>query len=88
MKLVIFLVIVVLVALLAAFILGVIAKWGIVGWLQIHAPSDFFHKMFSCKFCLSWWVSVIISLILCLVTGDWILALVPVFSTIIAKELW
>ena len=72
----------------AAFLLGLALKWGWIEWLQIHAPNDFLHKLFSCKFCCSWWVSVAISLTLCVATGQWILAAVPVCSTVITRELW
>lgn len=76
------------VALSAAFLLSLAVKWHWLEWLQIHAPNDFLHELFSCKFCCSWWVSVIISLTLCITTGDWLLLLVPVCSTVIARELW
>lgn len=76
------------VSLAAAFLLGLAVKWGWLEWLQVHAPNDFLAKLFNCKFCCSWWVSVAISLTLCLVTGQWWLLAVPVCSTIIARELW
>ena len=76
------------VALSAAFLLGLAHKWGWIEWLQVHAPNDFLYKLFSCKFCCSWWVSVVISLTLCVTTGDWWLLLAPVCSTVIARELW
>lgn len=76
------------VALSAAFALSLAVKWQWMEWLQVHAPNEFFEQMFNCKFCMSWWVSVLISLTLCIVTGNWWLLLVPVCSTIIARELW
>ena len=76
------------VALAAAFMLGLAVKWGALEWLQIHAPNDFFGKLFNCKFCCSWWVSVLISLTLCVATGQWILLAVPLCSTVITRELW
>lgn len=79
---------IVVVALCAAFLLGLAQKWGWLEWLQVHAPNEFLGKLFNCKFCCSWWMSVGISLILCMVTGHWILLAVPVCSTIIARELW
>ena len=72
----------------AAFVLALLQKWGVLEWLQVHAPNDFFGKLFNCKFCCSWWVSVIISLTLSVVTGMWVLALIPICSTLIARELW
>lgn len=76
------------VALAAAFLLGLSVKWHWLEWLQTHAPNDFFNKLFNCKFCCSFHVSMIISLTLSLVTGQWVLLAVPVCSTIIARELW
>lgn len=75
------------VALATAFSLGLANKWGIIEWLQVHSPNDFLNKLFSCHFCCSWWVSVVISLLLCIITGNWILMLVPFCSTPIAKSL-
>ena len=72
----------------AAFFLGLANKWGWLEWLQVHAPSDMICRLFSCKFCCSWWMNVIISIILCVVTGNWWLAAIPVFATPITKELW
>lgn len=76
------------VALAAAFFLGLAAKWGILEWLQVHAPNEFFERMFNCKFCCSFWVGVVISLTLCVVTGQWTLLAVPICSTVITRELW
>lgn len=76
------------VSLLAAFLLSLAVKWGILEWLQVHAPNEFLSKLFNCKFCCSWWVSVVISLTLCVATGQWVFLAVPFCSTIIARELW
>lgn len=76
------------VSLSAAFVLGLAVKWKILEWLQVHAPNDFFGKLFNCKFCCSWWVSVLISLTLCVATGQAFLLLVPFCSTVIVRELW
>ena len=77
-----------IVSLSAAFLLSLAVKWGWLEWLQVHAPSDFLHELFSCKFCCSFHVSAIISLTLCVVTGEWLLLAVPVCSTVITRELW
>ena len=76
------------VAFAAAFLLGLANKWGWIEWLQVHAPNAFFEKLFNCKFCCSWWVSVLISLTLCVVTGQVSLLAIPICSTIITRELW
>ncbi len=76
------------VALVAAFVLGLAVKWGWLEWLQVHAPNDFFAKLLNCKFCCSFWVGLIISLTLLAVTAHWSLLAVPFCSTIITRELW
>ena len=87
-KLAIFVLWALIVSFAAAFCLSLAVKWGWMEWLQVHAPNEFFGKLFNCKFCCSWWVSVIISLILSIATGEWVLLLVPVCSTLICRELW
>lgn len=76
------------VALAAAFLLNLAVKWGIMEWLQVHAPNAFFEKLFNCKFCCSFHTAMIISLFLCIGTGQWSLLLVPVCTTVITRELW
>lgn len=76
------------VAIASSFLLGLAKKWHLLEWLQIHAPNDFFNEMFSCKFCMSWWTGVIISLTLCIVAGEWWLVFIPLCSTTITRELW
>ena len=76
------------VTLFAAFLLSLSVKWGWLEWLQVHAPNDFFSKLFNCKFCCSFWMSVAISLTLCVATGQWILMALPVCTTVITRELW
>lgn len=76
------------VALAAAFVLSLLAKWKIIEWMQIHAPNDFIHKLLMCKFCCSWWISVLISVPLAMATGEYELLSLPVFTTVITKELW
>ena len=77
-----------IVATIVAFLLSLCVKFGLLEWLQVHAPNAFFEKLFNCKFCCSFWASLLISLILSLTTGQWELLAVPVCSTIIARELW
>lgn len=74
------------VALLAAFGLTLLKKWGVVEWVQVHG-NDFFVKMFNCDFCLSFWAGVALSLIFAVVTGNPTLLLVPFCSTMITRIL-
>jgi hypothetical protein len=72
---------------LAAWLLILAKKWRILDWLQRHSPNDFFHELFTCDFCLSWWCSVIIVCVAAAVTGDALLLVVPFFSTMISRRL-
>lgn len=83
-----FLIFVVLTSLLAAFLLSLASKWGWIEWLQVHAPTDFFNKLFSCKFCCSFHMGMIISIILCVVTSQWYFLAIPVCSTVVTLKLW
>lgn len=76
------------ISLVAAFLLSLAVKWGWLEYLQVHAPNDFLHELLSCKFCCSFHVSMIISLFLCVATGNWILLAAPICTTIITRELW
>lgn len=78
----------VFVALFAAFLLSLAVKWRILEWMQVHAPCDLINEMLNCKFCTSFWMGVVISLILCVVIGNWWLIAIPTCSTIITRELW
>lgn len=71
---------VVLVALAVKFMLTLAEKWNILDWLQLHAPNDFFHKLFTCNFCQSWWLGVCLSILLAIFV-DWRLIFVPFFSS-------
>lgn len=76
------------IALAASFLLALAVKWGWLEWLQVHAPNEFFERLFNCKFCTSWWVCVLISLTLCVATGHLILLAAPICATLITRELW
>ena len=53
----------VVVALVAAFGLTLLRKWGVIEWVQIHG-NEFFAKMFNCDFCLSFWAGVALAILL------------------------
>lgn len=79
-----FFITVILISSLAAYVLTLMRKWGIVEQVQVNG-NDFFAKMFSCDFCLSWWIGVIISVTWYLATGDCNVLFVPFFSTMITR---
>lgn len=76
----------IIVALVAAFILTLLRKWGVIEWVQVHG-NGFFAKMFSCDFCLSWWTGVVLSGILLIITGNPAIVGIPFCSTMITRKL-
>ena len=72
------------VATVAAFLLNLLKKWKILEYVQVHG-NDFFVKMFSCDFCLSWWLGVALSFFISVYTGKPALLLVPFCSTVITR---
>lgn len=69
-----------LVALGVKFIMTLADKWGIREWLQRNAPSPFLAKLFSCDFCCSWWLGIIVCIPLAICV-HWYLIFVPIFSS-------
>lgn len=74
------------VALLAAFVVLLIKKWGIAEMIQIYG-NDFFSKLFSCDLCMSFWAGVLVTMIVCLVSREMGFILIPVMSTPITRML-
>lgn len=77
----------VLIACIAAFIVTLMHKWGAVEYMQVHADDfpEVVNKLFSCDFCLSWWVSVIISIVLAITMSYLLVLLCPFVATPVAK---
>lgn len=77
---------IIVVALIAAFVLTLARKWGIIENAQIHG-NDFVARLFSCNFCLSWWVCLFISIIWFVATGDLSYLGVPFAAPMITRFL-
>lgn len=75
---------VVVVGLLTAFLLKLAMKWGVIEWLQVHAPNDFLNRLFSCAFCCSFHLGMAISILIAFEMGEYYILLVPFCSTIVA----
>lgn len=76
----------IMIALVAAFVLSLLRKWGFIEWIQVHG-NNFFANMFSCNFCLSFWFGLVLSILCVFISGDLTLLLVPVCSTTITRNL-
>lgn len=78
------------VGLISAFIILFITKIGLRDWVQVHG-SELINKLFSCQFCLSFWIGVLISCILLIFitfTGGYLQPLyvfIPICSTPITR---
>lgn len=77
---------VVLVALLAAFVVLLVKKWGIAEYWQIHG-NDFVSRLFSCDLCMSFWACVIVSVVATVVSGDVRMMAVPFMAMPITRML-
>lgn len=92
-----FLMITVIVALVVTFLYTLLNKWKVWEYLQVHADdwfciafnkdTDFFNQLFSCVFCTTWWMSVIICFFAAIFSGYWLFLLVPFCSTPISRYL-
>lgn len=75
-----------IVALMAAFVVLLVKKWGIAEFWQVHG-NDFVSRLFSCDFCMSWWVCVIMAVVGSVVFNNMALLPAAVLATPIARYL-
>ena len=87
------------VALVVTFLYSLLNKWSVWEYLQVNADSllerifprltkrGFFNQLFSCIFCTTWWMSVIICIFAAIFSGYWLFLLVPFCSTPVSKHL-
>lgn len=77
----------IVVALVAAFVVVLLKKWGVAEYMQVHGDR-FISQLFSCDFCMSWWASVFVMLLSVSFVGDnAVYLLAPVLATPIARYL-
>lgn len=74
------------VALVAAFALLLLRKWGVVEWLQVHG-NDIISRMAGCDFCLSWWTCLVVSLVVAAISQNGYIVCVSVLATPITRKL-
>lgn len=78
--------IVVMVALVAAFAVLLVKKWGIAEYVQVNGDK-YLSQLFGCDLCMSFWASVIITIVVMCVTNDLSLIAVPFFATPVTRML-
>ena len=70
----------------AVFLLLLAYKWKLVEWLQVHG-SERIAEMAHCDFCMSWWLCVLLTVIVSpFFCQPWLLA-VPFIATPITRHL-
>ena len=79
-----FLVTVLLVALVAAFIILLAKKLGGVEWLQVHGDK-YMSQLASCDFCMSFWAGTAVFVIVACVTDSPLLVFGGMFSCPITR---
>lgn len=77
---------IVFVALLAAFIVLLVKKWGWSEWMQVHGDK-ILSKLFSCDLCMSFWAGLFISFAFVCWYDDPIYMIMPVFTTPLTRML-
>ena len=73
-------------ACLSSWVICLLRKVGFIEWVQVHG-NDFFHKLFSCDFCLSWWTCCVLTVLWMLVTGEVDMMYMPFIGTMISRFL-
>ena len=73
------------VSLFSAFLLLLAYKWGIVEWMQVHG-NDTISKRAHCDFCMSWWLCLLLTLVVAPFIGEWWLLAVPVIATPLSRH--
>ena len=74
------------IALAAAFIILLIGKLGIRDSIIVKAPK-LISQLFDCDFCLSFWTSVILAVILAIFFREMNILFIPIISTPITRIL-
>ena len=70
-----------------AFCILFIDKIGLRGYIVERSKIKILSKLFACDFCLSFWCSLIVSILLALVCQNYLFILIPLFSTPITRIL-
>lgn len=74
------------IALAAAFVILLIGKLGIRDSIILKAPK-LISQLFDCDFCLSFWTSVILAVILAIFFNEISILFIPIISTPITRIL-
>lgn len=81
-----FLILAIITALLACWIILFISKTGIREYVQVNAPKKL-SELFECDFCLSWWTCLFLALCASFFFSDWRLTFIPFCAAPITRYL-
>ena len=76
----------VVIGIVAAFFITLAKKWGIVEQMQMRG-SELVSEMAHCDFCLSWWMSCVLTLLYVLATGEVDMVYMPFVGTMVSRFL-
>lgn len=87
-----------LVAFMAAFVVGLLRKWGVIERLQVFGDmwvkkifpaynDSFMYQLGGCDFCLSFWASFVLSMIFAISFGEPLFLTTPLFATPVCRIL-
>lgn len=74
----------IIIALIACWVILFITKTGAREYIQVHAPK-LISQMFSCDFCLSWWLCLLLAICFSIGTGNPIIILCAFCATPITR---
>lgn len=87
-----------LVAFFAAFVVGLLRKWGVIERLQVFGDMwvkkifpaysrSFMYQLAGCDFCLSFWVSFVVSVVFAISFSEPLFLVTPLFSCPVCRIL-
>ena len=76
----------IIIALFSCFVILFVEKIGYRELMQVRAPK-LISELFSCDFCLSWWINLIITLVFCVIECEWYFICCAVAATPITRKL-
>lgn len=87
-----------LVAFMAAFVVCLLRKWGVIERLQVFGDMwvkkrfpaynrSFMYQLAGCNFCLSFWASFVLSMLFAVSFGDPMFLVTPLFAAPVCRIL-
>ena len=81
-----FILLTIIISLFSCFIILFMERIGYREFMQVRAPK-LIAELFSCDFCLSWWINFIIALVFCVIECDLYFICCAIAATTITRKL-